>query len=77
MSEKKDMHYGDLDKETKLKENKARHQLKLDGFRLIRQTRGGYMIINASTRAVVAGSNPAFGLSLFDVEVFAYTRREA
>ena len=70
-----ELHYGDLDQTTKTKENKARYHLKNNGYKLVRQPRAGYMIIDAGSKAVVAGASPAFGLTLDDVEVFAYTRR--
>ena len=62
----------------KVRENKARRQLARRRYQLIKSRRrdvqawdyGGYMIVDAETGGVILGSEPAFSLSLDDVEEF-------
>lgn len=64
-------HYGDLSPTAKAVENNVRRTLKKEGYKLMRLTGAGYMILDANTNEVVAGGVPAFSFSLVDVEIFA------
>jgi hypothetical protein len=69
-----------MDAQEKVRENRLRRVLARQGYSLVKSRRrdtraydyGGYMITDAMTGAIVAGSHPiAFNFNLDDVETWA------
>lgn len=60
-----------LQRDEKLKENRARYALGCKDYTLVRSmVLGGYMVIDTTNRTIVGGESPAFGMTIDDVEAF-------